>query len=1121
MRAQFRQGHTLPLERGEQGGNRGVQLGHLQLIRSVFAAYRADTVDTAKGFRVEPAGGAVHGELDDLVQALRLNQFAGRSERDAAAVIDNRYAVGEALRLVHVMRCEDDRAALGLECRDQVPKLPPGLRIESGGWLVEEKEVGISYERASHGEPLFLSAGEFSDPSFALFFELDHGDHAVNRWPAPVKTAEQAHDFRNRQFLRELGLLELHAEALPQVGGSGFPVQAKQFDLAGVRGEQALADFDCGGFSGAIRPEQPEALAGPRLEVEAVHGDDISVGFPQTLDVERGLSSGGSHTSEYFARRAGRQITRNATEPGLIRQRIQVKVIRMPFFKPAVRSLAKRPGFSLMVTGMLALGIAGNTAIFNIYNGLFLRPLPFPAGDRIMDLDETAPKWNLKYTGVANADFHAWRDHNNTFEKMAFYSVDSHNLSGRGLAQRLTTGHVTADMLDVMSLRPVVGRNFLPQEDRPGGAKVVMLGYDLWQRQFGGNAGVLGQVLLLNAEPHTVIGVLPREACFPLNFDAWVPLAAGPEGGGWYLSGIGRLKPGVTAEQASADLTRIHRNLIQTGRKVNEITTPVITPVRDRYVGDLKPGAVVMLGAVAVVLLIACANIAGLMMVRAAGRAREIAIRTALGASRSDVVRQLFADSVLLAVAGAVFGILMGFAALRGMVASLPEEPPRWISFAMDGRFAAFTVLLTCGAAVLFGLMPALGAAKADLRSALHDAARSSLSRRRRGALSALVVGEIGLALVLLIASALMFQAFRAVLKVDPGFKPEGVLSFAASLPEQKYPREEQRVLFVKTLLERMQAIPGVNAAGAASNPPLGGHSGYFFRAEGQPPLGPNEQDPVVLRCVATPGYFNAIGVRFLSGRRFDDRDGQDRKVAIINETFAKRFFPKADPIGKHIRYSWEPDKWMEVVGVTRDVKHYGLDQEMRGSVYIPYRQDAAHGMTFLLRTPMDPGALAAPAREVLRQVDADLPMFAVATMTERLDNSLWQRRFFSRLAAIFAAVAVLLAAGGIYGVISYAVAQRTQEIGIRVALGAPPMRVMRQVLGHGVLLLSIGLPLGILGALGLAGGLQNVLFGVSPRDFVTYAAMAGVVSVIAFAANLLPARRAALVDPIQALRAE
>jgi putative ABC transport system permease protein len=792
--------------------------------------------------------------------------------------------------------------------------------------------------------------------------------------------------------------------------------------------------------------------------------------------------------------------------------------------KIAGRTITTKPSFSLMVIGMLALGIAGNAAIFSIFNGLFLRPLPFAQPDRLVDLDETAPKWNLKYVGVSNPDFYAWRKQNTTFDAMSFFDGSSFNLSGLGQAQRIQGARVTHDMVNVLKLKLELGRNFLPEEDKPGGAKVALIGFDLWHRLFNADRNILGRILKLDNQPYAIVGVLPREAVFPPRADLWVPLAANPEeGNGWYLDGIGRLKQGVSLDRARANLTSIHVAL------KNDITSPIVTPLRDRYLGDFRPVTHVLLAAVGIVLLIACVNIAALMMVRAAARAREIAIRTAIGASRSQIVRQLLTESLLLAAVGGALGMLLGAVCLKGMIALMPDDMPRWISFSLDARFAVFCVLITGAAAVLFGLAPAVQAAGVDPRASLQDAGlRSSLSRARRGVLSGLVVCEIALALMLLISAGLLVQAFRKVLHVDPGFRPENVITYRIALPDAKYTKHEQRVVFFQNLLERLRAMPGLESAGAATAPPLGGHWVNFFRAQDGRELGPKEQDPVVLVVAVTPRYFDAIGITFLAGRPFDERDGQskDAPAAIVNQSFIKQYWPQLrntnDVIGKKIRYSWQKDKWINVVGVTRDEKHYGLEQEMRPSVYIPFRQaDGVTSLSIVLRGSVDPRGLVAPAREILRQMDPDLPMFEVRTMTETLDRSLWARRAYSWLFGAFSAVALVLAAAGIYGVVSYAVSQRTHEIGIRMALGARPGQVLRQVLASGMLLLGIGMVVGLTGTLWAARLLNTLLFGVSSTDPFIYAIVILGVAFMALLANLVPARRAAAVEPMRALRFE
>ena len=573
--------------------------------------------------------------------------------------------------------------------------------------------------------------------------------------------------------------------------------------------------------------------------------------------------------------------------------------------KIAFRNIRTKPLFSLMVIGMLALGVASNAAIFSIFNSLFLHPLPFAESDWLIDLDETAPKWNLKYVGVSSTDSDQWSKSNSTFDGMAFFRGLSYNLSDRGTAQRVNGAQVTHDMLDTLRLKPLIGRNFSLEEDGPGGPKVVLLNYGLWQRVFRGDRGLLGRTVKLDDQAYTVIGILPREAVFPDRTDLWTPLQPDPSrNSGYYLSGVGRLKPGVSIEQARADLLRIHKAMASE-HKVNEITSPVLTPLRDRYLGDFKTVSHVLLGAVGVVLLIVCVNIAALMMVRGAFRSREMAIRTALGASRGRIVAQLFTENMVLATVGGVFGIVLGAACLRTMVSLMPQNMPQWISFSLDARFAVFCVAITGAAALLFGLTPILQALRVDIRGSLQDsAARTTSSRGRRGMLGALVVCEIGLALMLCICAGLLVEAFRKVIQVDPGFRPQNVLTFQVSIPEATYDTPEKKIAYYDNLLTQLQTLPGVKAAGATSAPPLSGQWGGIFEAEGGRGFSAQGENPVVLKVAATPGYLQAIGMSLLDGRTFDQQDGKPDAptTVMVNETFAKHFWGMGSPVGKRIR---------------------------------------------------------------------------------------------------------------------------------------------------------------------------------------------------------------------------
>ena len=791
----------------------------------------------------------------------------------------------------------------------------------------------------------------------------------------------------------------------------------------------------------------------------------------------------------------------------------------------AFRTLFRQPAYALTVIGMLTLGIAGNTAIFSVFNGLFLRPLPFPEPGQLVNFDETAPRWDLEYVGMAYPDFDAWREHNESFQNMAVFDGASFAVMLQGEAQRVTGAEVTHDLAVVLGIRPVLGRNISPEEDRPGGERVVMLGHGFWQREFGGETDVLGNTLNLDGRPYTIIGVLPPEAVFIKDADLWVPLATDvtEDPRSWYMDGIGRLKPGVTIAAALEDLTRIHKNMIE-DRPVNEITSPVVMPILDRFLGEYRLGTTAMLGAVGVVLLIACANIAGLTLARSMARSREMGIRLAMGAQRRRIAQQLMTESLVLAVAGALPGLALGYAATTAMMALMPDLLPSWITFDMDHRVVLFTLLLTMGAALVFGLVPALHASNSNVRGVLQaSSGRSTETALKRRSLSALVVGEIALALVLLIVTGLSVLDVRELLKVDPGFTAENVLTYRLRLPSERYGDDEQHIAFFAEHLEEIRSLPGVEAAGAATALPLGGHWGQFFKIEGAPPLGPNEQNPVILNRVVSPGYLDAIGVTLLAGRDFTENDGRSEGslAVIVNETFARRFWPDADPIGKRIRYPGDSNPWMTVVGVTHDTKHYGLDTPMRPGVFQPHPQRAGLGMAIVVRGFVDPLSLVSSVRRLVHARDPALPVDNVTTMSEALDESLWARRAASWLAAIFSAVALIMAVGGIYGVISYGVSQRTHEISIRMALGAQGGQVLRLVMRQGSMLVLLGVVLGLGGAYAAAHAISPVLFGVDPGDLRVYVVVTLILGAVTLLANFLPARRAAGLDPMSGLRGE
>jgi predicted permease len=813
----------------------------------------------------------------------------------------------------------------------------------------------------------------------------------------------------------------------------------------------------------------------------------------------------------------------------------QVREVRMGFsietlardVRFATRMLFKQPVFSLTVLSLLAIGIAGTTTIFSVFNSLYLRPLPFAEPERLVNLDEKAPQWNLERTGVAYPDFHAWREHNQTFEGIAVFRERTPQMSVDNRAETLRGAAATHDLLRVLKIGPQLGRWFLPEEDKPNASRVAVLSHQLWQRRFGGSPGVIGQTIRIDAQPRTIVGVLPDGVDFPNRTEIWLPLALDQNNqGGWFLNGVARLKSGITGSKAQEDLSRVHRGMIAS-REVNKITSPTVYPLRDWYVGNFRDATRILMGAVGLVLLIACANIAGIMLARGSARMREMGIRTALGAPRSRIIRQLLTESLLLGSVGGVLGILLGLQGLRGLVALMPpNQLPGWVRFDLDWRFLAFCLAVSIGSAVLFGLWPAWNVSRVDVRDGLQDAGpRTSESAGRRRSLKVLITAEVALAAVLLTAAGLLIQAFRKVERVDPGFRADSVFTYQLQLPGSKYRNSEQQRAFVEQLEARHRELPGVRAAAVTSATPLGGHSGNFFEVEHAPPSRPDDPSPVILQRIVTPGYLEAMGMTLRSGRAFSEADGRSEgaAAAIVNEMFAKLHWPGQDPVGKRIRYAGDGNgrPWFQVIGVIADVKDYGLDQPTRPSVYLPYAQNASNVFAVVLRTSVDPASITSAVREVLRRMDPDLAMTRETTMSERLSNSMWLRRTYSWLVAVFAGLAVALVVSGLYGVISYTVAQRRRELAIRMALGAGQQRILSGVLNEALVMTGLGLTIGIFAGWWSSRLFDSLLFGVNASNPATYVAALTIVGGVALLASLLPAIRAARTDPMSALRVE
>ncbi len=792
-------------------------------------------------------------------------------------------------------------------------------------------------------------------------------------------------------------------------------------------------------------------------------------------------------------------------------------------FRFSIRTLLRQPVFGLTVLVMLAIGIGANAAIFSIFNGFFLRPIPLPEPDQLVRFDERAPRWNLEYVGMAYPDFHFWREGNETFQGMAVAGGESFTISGEGSAERIRGATVTHDMAEVLGIQPLLGREFLPEDDQPGAPDIAVITEGLWEERWGRDPGVLDQTIRLNARPFTIVGVLPEEAAFVMEARLWTPLRHElPEtSGNYYLYGIGRLKEGVSIETGLADLERIHATLKESG-PASDATFPVVEPILDRMIGDVRGPLMALMASVGLLLLIACANIAGLMLARALAREKEVGVRVALGAGRGRIIRQLLTESFTLAGLGGLLGAMLGIWGSSALIALSPEEPPTWVSFQADYRFLGFVVLAVGLTAVLSGLVPALRASRAEGQGIGLDAAtRATGSMAKSRGLKALVVGEVALSVVLLAMAGLGIRDFQAVTTVDPGFETEGILIYGLALPSAKYEGEEDRLQFWEDHLTQVRAVPGAEVAGITSATPLGGHWGQFFRAEGAPELGPDDVVPVTLNRVVTPGYMEAMGFRLAGGRFFNEADGRDEGslAVILNQTWAGSNFPDQDAVGKRIRANWEGAPWMTVVGVIEDTKHYGLDEETRQGIFQPLAQQALSGAAVVIRTSLDPVSLIPQIRRLTRDADPDVAVLTPRTMREILDESLWGRKIVAWLFGGFAVMALILAVGGIYGVLSYTVSQRRLEIGIRMALGARDGQVLGQVLARGMTLVAIGAGIGLLGAYGMARAISSIFFGVGTGSLALYGTVVAILLSVGVLANLLPARRAARVSPVGALR--
>jgi len=797
----------------------------------------------------------------------------------------------------------------------------------------------------------------------------------------------------------------------------------------------------------------------------------------------------------------------------------------------AVRLQRKNPGFTIVALIALALGIGANTAIFSVVNTVLLRPLPYKDPQRLVMVWEDASKHGYPRDTPAAANFVDWRDQSTVFEGMAAIADESFNLIGTGEPERIEGRRVNANLFSLLGVEPQLGRTFTPEEDQPGANRVALLSYALWQRRFGGDNAIVGKTLNLNGETHTIVGVMPARFQFPSSDDdLWVPIAFTSQDlanrNRHYLQVLARLKPTASLEQAQTELTTIAARLQQQYPQSNADLGAAVTSLHEHLVGDIRPALLILLGAVGLVLLIACANVANLLLARAAVRQKEIAVRVALGARRWRLLRQFLTESVLLATLGGIVGLGIAYGGLILLKTFIPENISQAREISVDFKVLGFTFLVSVITGLIFGLAPALQAARFNqtetLKEGGRDSATGSSGKRIRGLL---VMSEVAVSLVLLIGAGLLINSFLRLRNVDPGFRADNLLTMKFVLPEPKYAAFDKRTAFYDDLVQRVEGLAGVKSAAVTTNLPLyrQGNS-ISISIEGRPAPPPGQELIVVTRIVS-PKYFDTMSIPLLSGRQFTDQDGRTSpRAVVISETMARRYWPGEDPVGKRIGAGriQRPEDWIQVIGVVKDVRQFELTAEPRPQMYLSYRQAGFFApRDLVVKTDVDPASMAATVRNAVWEIDKDQPVSNIKTMEEIFLDSIARQRFSMLLLAIFAAVALVLAAVGIYGVMSYSVAQRTHEIGIRMALGAQTGAVLKLAVGYGLKLVVAGVAIGLIAAFALTRVMSTLLFGVTATDPMTFTLISLLLVFVAAVASYIPARRATKVDPIIALRYE
>ncbi len=802
----------------------------------------------------------------------------------------------------------------------------------------------------------------------------------------------------------------------------------------------------------------------------------------------------------------------------------------------AIRMLLKSPAFTIIAIIALALGIGANTAIFSVVNAVLLRPLPYQTPQELVWLWGTNPQNDIERETASYPDFHDWRQQAQSFTDVAAFSNGAPILGGLdGEPERLRAGLAVGDLFAVLGVEPALGRKFLPEENDEGKHRVVILSHALWQRRFGGDARIIGQQVMINNNQHAIVGVLPETFQDPLpgesqRLEMWLPLAVTANmqqsRRSDFLNVVARLKPGATAKQAQVEMRAIASRLEKQYPNTNTGWGTIVQPLHETITGDVRPALLVLLGAVSVLLLIACANVANLLLARATARQREIAIRAALGASRGRIIAQLLTENVLLSLCGGVLGLLVAYWGMDALLALSPGNIPRLDTIGIDREVLVFTIGVSLLTGLVFGLAPALTVSKLRLNDTLKEGGRSGAeggtARRLR---SGLAVGEIALSFVLLVGAGLLIRSFMQLQDVHPGFSADHLLTVKLSLPTAKYTENQQVVNFYDQLLGRLATQPGVQAVTVTNSLPLDGGGDYVaFTVEGRIPARTDRQPDAESRIVG-PDYFRALKIPLQKGRLLEDRDaGGAPDAVVISDTMARKYFGGDDPIGKRITFG-DPlandAEWFTVIGVVGDVRGSALNDEPYAQVYGSYRQSPRRAMTVVIRTAGEPTALVSTVRQQVAALDPQQPLYNVRTAEQVLAASIARPRFNMLLIALLASVALVLAAIGVYGVISYSVTQRTHELGVRMALGASAGNVLKLVVGEGMLLAGIGIGFGILAAVGVTRIMASLLYGVSATDPLTFVSLALLLGGIAFVASYIPARRATRVNPVEALRHE